>query len=446
MGSFVIPYFLASLNLLLGENPYQFHYGPIGNSVFRLILFIFAPFFLIIGESHAKLKLQFCKKDDIGKCTDKYKIIKNATCSAIRTELGCETTIQMFLGLLLLIYSMSATRISETISIFDKRQDNAKLSATVGIPPETFIIAANVWSLFSGWRSFICGMKSSKDRFPLKSQLVLLVHVGLSMISKVVACLLFLTPCLGLFDCLRHYQGLLMPYEIVTLSSNNPQRYGHVNVSTDFVSYSDVTFSWAQLSPYDYSNPSSPKKPEITIFTVFDAKEILYLFWFLFVIQAFLILGAKRITNPNVFKNLHWLQKITHSLENVWIPAPMQDWDHVHSTLDEYKKKRRKISLEIAVTIGVNFLQNVAMLTPIWIFAHKVNERHQFLVDTIGPLPEEIDAHWNINFVSYYMVLIFFGGALLQFLFYWFYNSLCHPFQVLMKDQGKKITSISQTF
>ena len=195
-----------------------------------------------------------------------------------------------------------------------------------------------------------------------------------------------------------------------------------------------------------YSNPLSPKKPEITIFTVFDAKEILYLFWFLFVIQAFLILGAKRITNPNVFKNLHWLQKITHSLENVWIPAPMQDWDHVHSTLDEYKKKRRKISLEIAVTIGVNFLQNVAMLTPIWIFAHKVNERHQFLVDTIGPLPEEIDAHWNINFVSYYMVLIFFGGALFQFLFYWFYNSLCHPFQVLMKDQGKKITSISQTF
>ena len=83
-------------------------------------------------------------------------------------------------------------------------------------------------------------MKSSKDRFPFVSQLVLALHVGLSMIAKVAACLLFLTPCLGLFDCLRHFQGLLMPYEIVTDS--------YLNVSTDFVYYSNMTFPWAELT------------------------------------------------------------------------------------------------------------------------------------------------------------------------------------------------------
>ena len=422
---------------MFGDSLYIFDHGPMDNFFMKMICLPFAPFLLIICESQAKLKLQFCKKDDIDDCTNKYKNAKKATCSFIRTELGCETTIQSFLGLLLLIFSMSETRISETLSIFDEKEDD-EFAQILGLSPRTLIVLANGWSLISGWRSFIRGMKVSKDRFPFLSELVLAVHVGLAMVAKVVACLLFLTPSLGLFDSLRHYQGLLMPHEIVKLSADEPKRYGSLNVSTDFGSYSNVTFQWSQLTPYDYSNASNPVKPELTSFTFFNEEQILHAFWILIAIQALLIMAAKRITNPKMFKKLNFLPVITHSLENIWIPGPLQDWDHCHSTIDEYKQNRTQIDLEIGMSIFVNLVVNILMLIPVQILAYNVNKRHQFLLDTIEPLPEEIDAHQKVHFLSTYMIIIFMGAAFVQYIFYVLYNRVFHPFQVLMTDPGMK--------
>ena len=440
MGSLVIPYSIACLNIAIDD--ILFECGPIPKTFLTIICLPVMPFVLIIVEAYTKLKLQFCKKDEIEQLSDKYQKIKEGTCCFIRTELGCETTIQSFLGLLLLFFSMSSTKISETLALFDdtKNREQSETLEEHGyyLSPDTFLVLANIWSLFSGWRSFIRGMKASKDRFPFVSQLVLAGHVVLSMITKVAACLLFLTPCLGLFDCHRHFQGLLMPYDIVELSSNDPETYGKLNVSTDYVSYSNLTFPWAQLTPYDYSNPSSPQKPEITMFTVFDQEQILPCLWILFVIQVFLIMASKRLTNPEQFRRLNLLKSLTHCFENVWIPGPLRDWDHGQSTLDEYKQKRTRIDIEIGMTICLNLLMNVLMLVPLQIFAYNVNKRHQFLVDTIEPLPEEIDAHWKINFLSTYMIVIFMGAAFVQYIFYVLYNRVFHPFQDLMTDPGMK--------
>ena len=430
----MVSYSLACLNLAFGSLVYD--YAPYYNILWTIPCTPILPFLLILSEAYTKLQLQFCRKEDITQWTDKYQKVKKATCSFIRTELGCETTLQSFLGLLLILFSMSSTKISETLALFDDTKNDEDYEV---IAPETFLILANIWSLFSGWRSFIRGMSSSKDRFPLLSQVVLAGHVGLSMISKVVASLLFLTPSLGLFDCLRHYQGLLMPYEIVTLSAKYPGTFGSLNVSTDFTSYGNVTFPWSQLTPYDYSNASNPVKPALTTFTFFNDKEILHAFWILIAVQALLIMASKRITNAKMFKKLNCLQVITHSVENIWIPGPIQDWDHSHCTIDEYKQKRTQIDVEIGMSIFVNLVVNILMLVPVQILAYNVNKRHQFLLDTIGPLPEEIDAHWKINFMAFYMVFILIGAALLQFLFYWLYNRVFHPFQVLMTDPGTKI-------
>ena len=431
---------------MFGDSLYIFDHGPMDNFFMKMICLPFAPFLLIICESQAKLKLQFCKKDDIDDCTNKYKNAKKATCSFIRTELGCETTIQSFLGLLLLIFSMSETRISETLSIFDEKEDD-EFAQIIGLSPRTLIVLANGWSLISGWRSFIRGMKVSKDRFPFLSELVLAVHVGLAMVAKVVACLLFLTPSLGLFDSLRHYQGLLMPYEIVTLSDSDPDTYGHLNFTTDSMSYSNLTFPWAQLSLHDYSNPLNPVKPEVTIFTVFTDEDVLKWFWFLLAINVYLIMVTKFITNRKLFNKLGVFQMLSHCIENIWIPGPLQDWDHGHATLEEYRKRRRKIDWEIGVSTLVNLVISILMLIPVQILALNVNKRHQFLLDTIGPLPEEIDAHWKINFMAVWMVPIFIGGALVQFLAYCAYNRVFHPFQDLMTDPGieKKYSTLKSS-
>ena len=228
-----------------------------------------------------------------------------------------------------------------------------------------------------------------------------------------------------------------MPYEIVELSARKPWN-GKLNVSTDFGSYSNVTFRWAQLTQHDYSDPLKPQKPKITIFTVHDQEQMLPCLWIIFVIQVFVIMAAKLLTNPKLFKKLHLLKMLSHSFENIWIPGPLQDWDHGHSTLDEYKQKRTQIDIEIGASIFVNLMMNILMLAPLRDLAYNVNKRHQFLVDTVEPLPEEIDAHWKINFLVNYMILIFVGAALLQFLSYFLYNRVFHPFQDLMTDPGMK--------
>ena len=90
----------------------------------------------------------------------------------------------------------------------------------------------------------------------------------------------------------------------------------------------------------------------------------------------------------------------------------------------------------MAMTIGLDLLFKLFMLFPIWILAIKVNERHAFLVTTIEPMPEEIEAHWLINFLAIHMVWIFLVGAGLQYLTYYMYNNWFHPLQVLVANQG----------
>ena len=247
------------------------------------------------------------------------------------------------------------------------------------------------------------------------------------MISRVVGCLLFMTPCLGLFNCLRHFQGLLLPYEVLT----NPATYG----SSDFGSYSKVNFTWDQLSFHDYTNSSSPETPNVTVFTVLEEGVILIAFWILFCIHVIVMIAAKCMANPDNFYKMHCVKVLSHCIENVWIPAPIQDWDHAHGTRDEYKKRQKKNEIEIGMAIVLNLLVNVFMLFPMWILAYNVNQRHEFLVRTIEPLPQEIEAYYNILFMAYYMVPIFVGGALFQFLSYVAYNRWFHPFEVLITNQ-----------
>ena len=66
-----------------------------------------------------------------------------------------------------------------------------------------------------------------------------------------------------------------------------------------------------------------------------------------------------------------------------------------------------------------------------------MNDRHAFLLETIGAYPEEIDAHWLVNFLSMYVPLILTGGAILQFFCFWLYNGPFHPYKDLVKKDNK---------
>ena len=69
----------------------------------------------------------------------------------------------------------------------------------------------------------------------------------------------------------------------------------------------------------------------------------------------------------------------------------------------------------------------------------KIEERHSFLYDTIGYLPEEKEAFEKVNFLLFgsfgYMIV----GSVLEMILFYLYNNKCHPFKnILVSDDGQK--------
>ena len=362
---------IAALNLALNPNLVISNYGPITNLLLKLIALPFLPYILIGLEYSTELQLKFCHEKEAEQKVKRYKDIKAQTSAFLRTELGLEAVPQLIFSLLILLVSSSITKTVHGLEIFNDlaKNDNIELFDTIkiDISPIFLIITANVWTLVSSWRSYIRGLSGTKSHFPMTSQAILGLYVLMAAGIKVSSNILFLMPTLGIGNCLRHLQGERFPY----WSAMGPYPdfgFNHtIDITRDMVYFSNLSFPWADLTRFDYNNKSNPTPPDVTLYTQFELKTYLISFWLIFVIQTFLIIIAKKISNPKTFAKLAWNVVITNCLENVWIQAPLQDWDEEHSSIPEYKKKQKRNMLEMAFVIFINMSISILMLVPIWI-------------------------------------------------------------------------------
>ena len=65
-----------------------------------------------------------------------------------------------------------------------------------------------LWSLYSFTTSHVTGLTGHRDYFPFSSKSLLLASVLCATLNRVITTQIFFTPPLGLFDILRHYQGM----------------------------------------------------------------------------------------------------------------------------------------------------------------------------------------------------------------------------------------------
>ena len=153
------------------------------------------------------------------------------------------------------------------------------------ISPVALIVLTNLWSCFSAWRAFVKGLSTSKDYFPTSTKGILALYVLLSILIRATSIIIFLAPCLGLFNLLRHFQGESYPYWIAT----------NQDVAEIYYSTADPV-PMKDLSRFDYSDKTNPKSPELTIYTYFDAYMCLMGFWFLMVLQSMLVVEKKKLS------------------------------------------------------------------------------------------------------------------------------------------------------
>ena len=76
------------------------------------------------------------------------------------------------------------------------------------IDAKVIVAISFLWSLYSFTYSNVRGLTGHRDYFPISSKIVLLASVLCATLNRVITTTIFFTPPLGLFDILRHYQGM----------------------------------------------------------------------------------------------------------------------------------------------------------------------------------------------------------------------------------------------
>ena len=338
---------------------FDFDYNRAIICIIMFLAFPILPFMLIVCDFVAESEASY-NWSNFNDAINKYKRARHHKAQFIRRELCIETSLQVTFSILLIVFSKSITRTQQGLeAIFDDSED------VFGVPAEVFIIGNMVWSIYNCWQAYVKGMSGGKCHFPMTSSLVLGLHVVTSIASKCSTTIIFLAPSLGLMNLLRHYQAERWPFWASAVHDAgesyewNLEGYLHLP--------GKQPMRWSQLSRLNYTDPAQPTPPDnmlTSLYTYFSLETCLYAYWIIMLVQTILILIAKRLSNPVVFKRQSWLFVITNALESCNIPVILEDWDNQDTTIENYVKAQRKVEHEMGWNIVINSLVNAAMTTP----------------------------------------------------------------------------------
>ena len=364
-----MPLLLASINLAM--NPGVLlpdSYGTVAYFIIVLALSPILPFLLIIIETRTMIQLDWCQESQVKDITEKLHKIRKHTANFVRTELGIENPLQLTFSIMLLLFSISPTRIFDGLSsIFDEISNENAPEMPFNLPPEILLFLSYIWTFFSAFKSYIKRMSWTKANISIGAKIILFLYVSISMLLTISSNIIFLTPSLGLFSILRHYQGESSPYQKI-LDGFFTTNYGF-NSTTDLCYFSDVPpFPWSEITRFNYTDMSNLMPPPITIYTYFRLETILGGFWIIWFIHIFVVWFIKRVSNPKSYKHQNAMEALINAMENGQIPAPMFDWDDLPATIPEYVEKQKLVDYEMGFTILANFCKHLIMVVPIWVF------------------------------------------------------------------------------
>ena len=364
-----MPLLLASINLAMHPGVLlPDSCGTVANFIIVLTLLPLLPFLLIIIEIRTMIQLENCQESQVKDITEKLRKVRKHAANFIRTEIGIENPLQLTFSILLLLFSISPTRIFDGLrSIFDETSNENMPEMPFNLPPEILLILTYIWTFFSAFKSYIRRMSWTKANFSIEAKIILFLYVSISMLLTISANIIFLTPSLGLFSILRHYQGENSPYQKI-IDDRFLGMHGF-NITTDLCYFSDVPpFPWSDLTRFNYTVKSNPIPPLITIYTYFRLETILAGFWIIWLIHIFVVWFVKRVSNSKSYKHQNAMEALINAMENGQIPAPMFDWDDLPATIPEYVEKQKLVDYEMGFTILANFFKHLIMVVPIWVF------------------------------------------------------------------------------
>ena len=180
--------------------------------------------------------------------------------------------------------------------------------------------------------------------------------------------ILYFTPCLGLFNILRHLQGEMYPFGT----------YNGLKQSNDSFLFDKELFQfsnappipWSKLTRWNYSEPSEPSPPPLTLYTYFTISQYFWFFICIWTLHIFLTISSKKWMNPEIYQKLTFVDILIHAIGNLSIPYPMEDWDEKGGSVVAHRLRMKMVFKEVRFTIILNFIMNFILLLPLTILGN----------------------------------------------------------------------------
>ena len=209
----MFPFWLSSLRLSLNNPGISFGLKNDGLKQWAFCIFIdqllwiFHPLFLslqeayIITQNQMMLESKQIDNEKYSQNIEKQKELGLYLKMFKKLESNLETIFQMTGRIILLALVGSNTRTTQSLStIFDNKD-------IFGIPARLFIFLSIALSFARFTFSQITGIAGCRIYFPIRSKILIGSSALLSSVVRVTTFILYFSPCLGLWNSLRHFQG-----------------------------------------------------------------------------------------------------------------------------------------------------------------------------------------------------------------------------------------------
>ena len=278
----------------------------------------------------------------------------------IQGEVGLETHLQIIISLVLLLLANSATRTITGLEVLFEEE------ILFYLPTNLALALSIIWSLHSCVNSHMKGISKRREYSTTKSFLIMLIFTMTSVSVRVFSCILFLTPPLGLMNCLRHLQGEMYPYY------NPYYKYGRSNMNDTFHFGNAPPILWGEITRWSYVYEKVANPPPQTLYTLLSIEWYFCLLICAFALNVLLQLTLKRLTNYKVYNNMPWIDCLIHGISCCMIPYPMEDWDEKFGTVASYKTRKNIVLKEMLASIMLNFVFNLLLLSPLIVLGIKL--------------------------------------------------------------------------
>ena len=178
---------------------------------------------------------------------------------------------------------------------------------------------------------------------------------------------LYFSPMLGLFDLLHHFQAEMLGYQAL-------------NPSTGVILYSlpahvyplvNTTFFDVQRGQYKTwaidvgVSPSTYDPPSIETYTKWSLQAYFLGFLAILLLHFLMIFIIDRIFVKCIPKNATMWQKFIHACHKSHIPLPFVNWHQDKGVCSDHVNRKREGQNEVLMTIAINLIFNMALLTPL---------------------------------------------------------------------------------